>query len=350
MEELLREYFATAPAFMLGIVIVVALFVLGKAADWLVDEAVSLSERSGIPKVVIGATVVSLGTTTPEAAVSVLAALNGVPGLALGNAVGSVICDTGLILGIATMIAPIRLDPAVVNRQGWIQLLCGVLLVAVCVPWSSPAAAFETGGVMPQYMGWVFLALLVAYIVQSIRWSRSDPGHNLEESVAGHEEDVSAPVWLVLLKLLGSVGIVVVSAQVLIPAVEEAAMRMNIPESVIAATMVAFGTSLPELVTAVSAARRGHGELALGNIVGADILNVLFVAGAAAAVTPQGLTADPHFFSVMFPLMLFVLVAFRVTVMISKTHLRKPAGAVLLLAYAVYMVISYMAGVGGGGH
>ncbi|MCG8450357.1 MAG: hypothetical protein MI725_12375, partial [Pirellulales bacterium] len=120
MEEQLKEFFAGEPGWMLGIEIVVILAVLGKAADWLVSEAVVLSERSGLPKVIIGATVVSLGTTAPEAAVSVLAALQGRPEVALGNAVGSIICDTGLILGIACLIKPLKMPRKIVDRQGWL--------------------------------------------------------------------------------------------------------------------------------------------------------------------------------------------------------------------------------------
>ena len=117
---------------------------------------------------------------------------------------------------------------------------------------------------------------------------------------------------------------------------------MEVPDSIIAATLVAFGTSLPELITAVTAARRGHGDLAIGNVVGADILNVLFVAGAAAAVTPRGLAAGPHFFVVLFPAMLLILVVFRLGVIFSGEHLKRPFGYILLGAYAVYMVVSYL--------
>jgi cation:H+ antiporter len=340
MDEAFEHFLSQSHWAVLAGVVVVSLGVLAKAADWLVDEAVALSERSGIPKVVIGATIVSLGTTTPEAAVSVFAAIEGRPGLALGNAVGSIICDTGLILGIASLIAPLRLDRTIVNRQGWIQFGAGILLIAACVPWSSPMSAVSTGGNLSQTMGFVFLGLLAFYMWQSIRWARAD---HQRLAVEEHEGDVGAPLAVVLLKLVGSVALVVLSADVLIPAVSEAAMRMAIPESIIAATLVAFGTSLPELITAVTAARRGHGELAVGNIVGADILNVLFVAGAAAAVTPIGLEAGVHFFTVLFPVMIAVLLVFRIGIFMSGESMKRPFGFVLLGAYAVYMVISYMA-------
>ena len=118
-------------------------------------------------------------------------------------------------------------------------------------------------------------------------------------------------------------------------------MRLAVPDSVVAATLVAFGTSLPELVTAVTAARRGQGELAVGNVIGADILNVLFVAGAAAAVTSGGLQASANFFSVLYPAMLFILIVFRIGVIASRDSLRRGFGFVLLAAYVVYLVAGY---------
>jgi cation:H+ antiporter len=285
---------------------------------------------------VVGATIVSLGTTAPEAAVSVLAAVQGAPGLALGNAVGSVITDTGMILGLACLIAPLRLDPKIVNRQGWIQLGAGVLLVLLSVPWTRPEQTFGEGGRLSQQSGFLLLVLLATYLYVSVRWAGQH-----RAATEGGEDLGRGPAWLTLIKLVVALAVVVISAHVVIPGVTEAAMRISVPESVIAATLVAFGTSLPELVTAVTAARRGQGELAVGNVIGADILNVLFVAGAAAAVTPVGLHAGGNFFSVLFPAMLFILVIFRIGIFVSQDALRRGFGYVLLAAYCIYIVAGY---------
>ena len=339
MEEFLNQFFSQLHGGLLALVIVVSLAVLGKGADWLVEEAVALSERSGIPKAVIGATVVSLGTTTPEAAVSVFAALQGSPGLALGNAVGSIICNAGLILGLACMIAPLQLDGLIVNRLGWIQLGAAVALVVAGFPWASPRTLFSVGGNLSQTTGFVFLAALAYYLVQSILWAKREvdrPGAKAPE-VEARESGLMA-----LARLVGALALVVVSARVLIPAVQEAAARLHVPEDIIAATLVAFGTSLPELVTAVAAAWRGHGELAVGNVVGANVLNVLFVAGAAAAVTPAGLTAEGHFFSILYPIMLFILGVLQIGMVGSRYQLRRPFGFVLLVAYIACMTLSYV--------
>lgn len=324
-------------AVLLGLM-VCSLAVLGKGADWLVKEAVVLSERSGLSKAVIGATIVSLGTTTPEAAVSVMAAVRGSPGLALGNAVGSIICDTGLILGIACLIAPLPLHRNIVSRQGWVQLAAGFLLVGASWPITSPAAAFTEGGRLSQTTGLVLLALLVWYIWQSVRWARTErDGSELEDL----EVDLKRPAAFVLGKLVLAIILVVGASHILIPTVRETALRLSVPEGIVAATLVAFGTSLPELVTAITAARHGHGDLAVGNVVGADILNVLFVTGAAAAVTPQGLVASPQFFRVLFPAMLFVLIVFRIGIFLSGDRLKRGFGVVLLGTYLLATVFSY---------
>lgn len=336
MEHLVADFVARLPWPLLAGLIAFCIFLLARGADLLVREAVTLSRRSGIPKTVVGATIVSLGTTTPEAVVSVLAAIQGRPGLALGNAVGSIICDTGLILGLACLIAPLPLDWRVVGRQGWIQFGSGVFLVLACFPWSHPAAAWTEGGNLARGTGVFLLALLAVYLFLSVRWSREEASV-IDE--AEHTDTAGLPV--VLGKLVLAIATVLVSSWFLIPSVSEAAVRLSVPESIIAATLVAFGTSVPELVTAVTAARRGHGELAVGNVVGADILNVLFVAGASAAVTSGGLAAPAHFFTLYFPSMLLVLLVFRIGIAVSGTHLTRPFGVVLLGTYLAVTVLSY---------
>jgi cation:H+ antiporter len=310
---------------------------LGKGADMLVDEAVSVARRWGVPHIIIGATVVSLGTTLPEAAVSVYAAFTGNPGIALGNAVGSIICDTGLVLGLATLVAPPTITSAIIHRQGWLQLGAGVLLVVACIPPLSVGTVFAHGGVLPQFMGMVFLCLLAAYLWMSMRWMRNEPS----EAISEEEEMAAARGIVSLFRFVGAMVLVLVSSRLLIPAVQVSALRIGVPESIVGATIVAFGTSLPELVTALTAVRRGHGELAVGNVIGADILNVLFVAGAAASVTSGGLTTPAYFFQTLFPAMLLVLFIFRAALHFSDGKLRRPVGALLLSVYLLVAFYSY---------
>lgn len=340
MEEFLTSWLnEDTNVAVLLLVIASALALLGKAADWAVHAAVALSVRTGLPKVVIGVTVVSLGTTAPEVAISVMAAIGGNPGLALGNAVGSIICDTGLILGIAATLRLLPLDPSIVRRQSWIQLAAGVLLVLACWPLHDLLGIFESGGNLPRLVGGVFLGLLGLYLWLSVKWARQQR----DTSIVAEECDGadSGANWQVaLVKLVASLALVILASKILIPAVEVLAKMFGIPDPVIAATLVAFGTSLPELVTAVTATLRGHGELAVGNVIGADILNVLLVAGASAAVSSGGLHVPPSFFAFQFPVMLTALVVLRVGIRRGKTALRRLTGIALLTIYAVYLLLN----------
>lgn len=357
MDQFLHQQLEPLSALPLLGVIAVSLLALGKFADMVVDYAVSLSERSGIPKVIIGATVVSLGTTAPEVAVSVLAAFKGNPGLAMGNAVGSIICDTGLILGVACLIRPLTIPWNIASRQGWVQLASGFLIVLLSIPWAAPLSPWTEGaeGNFPQWAGILCLLLLAVYLWVSVKWSMGSSSEVSASEAASSDDsaesggETSAPSAAVLIvKIVLSLTGVILSASILIPAVTIIAERMNIPEAIIAATLVAFGTSLPELVTAVQAARKGHGDLAIGNIIGADILNALFVAGAAAAVTPAGLTVASSFFWPAFPAMLFVLIVFRTGIYVCRTQLTRRFGVILLSAYFAYLGLSIALGVNPG--
>ena len=342
-QERIRAWLNPQRNLVLLAVLIVSIAVLGKSADWLVDLAVGLSLRLGLPRVIVGATIVSLGTTAPEAAVSVLAAFAGRPGLAMGNAVGSIICDTGLILGLACLLKPLPFTRSVVNRQGWVQFGCGVLLVALSIPWADPLSMFAEGGggTLSRSSGFVLVALLLLYMIWSVRLARGEAATADEEI-----ESDDRPVILVLVALIAAVALVVVSSMFLIGSATLLAERFGVPESVIAATMVAFGTSLPELCIAMAAVRKNQGELAVGNIVGADILNVLFVAGLSAAVTPAGLRAESHFFQMQFPAMLFILLVFRCGIwQASDDRLKRPFGVVLLSTYLAVTFLSYFLGV-----
>ncbi|MCI1965255.1 MAG: calcium/sodium antiporter [Oscillospiraceae bacterium] len=350
MDELIYRSLETLPTLVLVLIIAAMLYVLSKGADLLVDQAVSLSVRWGVPEIVIGATIISLGTTLPEVTVSVLAAVNGNPDLALGNAIGSIIADTGLIIGLAAMIGELAVDRTIVNRQGRLQVLAGILLAFVCIPFSG------NHGNIRQWVGWIFIALLITYITISIRWARKPAPKQLaaDEDAAAQPSDEAGSaegevpqsaktgsVAIQIFKLVAGITLVIASSKVLIPAVKITAIRVGIPQSIIAATLVALGTSLPELVTAITAVRKGHGALAVGNIVGADILNVLFVVGSAAAVTPQGLSVPVDFYRLQIPTMLVILLAFRLFTKGKDGKISRLEGSLLFAIYIAYIVLSY---------
>lgn len=330
--EILQSYLSQMPLLALFAVMGVSIASLGLSADKAISYAVELAKATGLSNVVIGATIVSLGTTFPEAVVSVMAAVKGDSGLALGNAVGSIICDTGLIMGIACILGRVPVDGHTVKRKALIQLAVVLLLVILALPLGNMSSAIvDWRGTIAQQEGFILVFLLVAYFVYSL-YVHSRERQQLPDSITRRTT--------ITFKLLIALAIVFVSSDLLVEASSEFARRLAVPEAIIAATIVALGTSLPELMTAISAIRRGFGDLALGNVLGADILNVLFVAGVAASVTSDGLEVSHHFFVRLFPTMLlvvFILQGGLHIAYIRGQEVSKWVGVLLLASYLVFV-------------
>jgi len=340
-EHALADLVAGVPTLGLVVLIAATILVLSKGADWMIEGAVHLARRTGLPKIVIGATIISLGTTTPEAFVSVMAAWMGNPGLALGNGVGSIICDTGLIFGLTCLLATVPVNRYILNRTGWVQVGAATLLVILSAVALARAPEQPT---LHRWVGFFFLTLLCAYMYITYSWARNGGEAASEEETT--DDGRIDPLGKALAQCLGGLSLVVVAARVLIPSATELAGRMGVPDDVIAATMVAFGTSLPELMTAISAVRKGHPEITVGNIVGADVLNCLFVIGASAAARP--LEIPPNFFLFHFPAMLNILYSFRTFITMNKDGVFKRwQGAWLLGIYLTYLVLQYGFNIGG---
>ncbi len=333
-ETLLQNLVAAQSTWVLLIFIVICIVMLSVGADWMIDGVVDLAERTGLPKIVIGATVVSLGTTLPEAFVSVMAAYMGNPGLALGNGVGSIIADTGLIFGLTCMLAAVPVNRFILDRTGWVQVGSATLLVIIAV-----VALLASDGPprLERWVGFLFLLLLAAYMYITYRWARQGSGVLPEEQVEEHQLMSVGKSWLLI---TGGLVLVIIGARILVPSASEIATRLGVPDDVIAATMVAFGTSLPELMTAIAAIRKGHPEITVGNIVGADVLNVLFVIGAAAAASPLEIPMNFYYFH--FPAMLIILFSFRLFISMNREAVfYRWQGVWLLGVYLVYVILQY---------
>ena len=256
---------------------IVGLLCLIKGGDWFVDGATGIARRFHVPELLIGATVVSIGTTLPEVMVSTTSALTGHGEIAYGNAIGSVICNSALIAAIPIIVKPGKADPK--------SLRTPVLFFFV-------AAAFYAGvayttGYFSRPVGLVLLAMFVAYIVCNILAMKNAPAPEEEEEPA---ENASLAKELGLLAV-GAV-LIAVGADLLVDNGTLIAQALGVPESVIALTFVALGTSLPELVTAITSLAKGHGALSLGNVIGANVFNLVLVSGvsvtlATAASEPQ---------------------------------------------------------------
>jgi cation:H+ antiporter len=328
------------PTLLLVLIIVVCLVLVSKGADWMVEGVVELARRTGLPRLIIGATIVSLGTTTPEAVVSVMAAFMGSPGLALGNGIGSIIADTGLIFGLTAMLSVVPVDRYLLNRTGWVQAGTATLLVVIAVVTLIGSVGEP---VLSRWVGLFFLLLLGGYMYTTYFWAKQAsirmPDVHKDERELLHP----AKCWVMI---VGGLFLVVTGARVLIPCASECAYRFGVPDDVIAATMVAFGTSLPELITAIAAILKGYPEIALGNVVGADVLNCLFVIGAAAAARP--LAIHPTFYTFHFPAMLVILYSFRFFIFINKDNkFKKWQGAWLMGIYFTYIILQFTLNVAG---
>jgi cation:H+ antiporter len=320
---------------MLLLAIVLCLAVLVKGADWMIDGAVHLAARTGLSRIVIGATIISLGTTTPEAVVSVMAAWMGNPGLALGNGVGSIIVDTGLIFGVTCILCTVPINRFILNRTGWVQVGAATLLVVISVIlwFVSPE-----GPMLSRWIGFAFLVLLAIYLYAAYTWARN--GDYTVTGKGSGDETAYIPLALCWFMVIGGLTMVVLSARILVPCAAAIAARLGVPNDIIAATMVAFGTSLPELMTAVTAVRKQCSDIVVGNIVGADVLNCLFVIGAAAAARPLAITAN--FFTFHFPAMLIILYLFRWFIHINRDgHFKRWQGIWLLSVYLIYIILQY---------
>jgi len=336
MELIPETFFEEMTSWLLLVGMAISIAGLTKGADWLVNGAVGLAKNLGINKIIIGATVVSLGTTAPECAVSVAAAWQGKPGLALGNAVGSVIANTGLVFGLCCVIAMIPLNRFVLNRHGWVQVGAAGLLALIALGL----------GTIPRWVGMLFVVILGVYLIVSIRWARQygqkEQAWELEHKAETHEK-IKGKGAVGVLKDFGLIvvglALVIFFSKIMVGSVTVLARRMHVPEDVLAVTLVAFGTSLPELVTAIAAVAKGHKELMVGNIVGANILNVLFVVGFASLATP--LEVPHNFYTLHFPVMLTTLVLFRIYIFISKTTFRRWQGVLLLMVYGAYLVLLF---------
>jgi len=330
MDALIYSLISDFHILIILLIIASMFFTLGKGADMLVDEAVNLSTRWGVPKIVIGTTIVAFGTNLPEITIALFAAIGGNSELPLGNAVGSIIVNISLLIGIIAILGRIPVDKTFMKRHGTIQLAAGFLLAVITLPfWFG-----RMQGNISQVMGGILLLLAALYIFASFRWAK--------ESVSDEHKQTeeNAPLIFTIIKLISGFALIIIASNVLIPAVEITAMRMGISQSVIAATLVAFGTSVPDLVTAITAVRKGHGELALGSIVGDGIANILLVTGVAAVITRNGIDVPTIFNIFYIPFMLITLIMFNITARRKKGYLAKKEGILFFSLYSIYILMN----------
>lgn len=332
-EHGLAELMTDLPIILLILVFAVSLYCLVKGSDWLIDAVVNIALRTGIPKAVLGATIVSLGTTLPEVLVSVSAAAMGNSELALGNGIGSIIADTALIFGGVVLFGKVVINKGIMRTLGrWqigsLVLLSLLIFIASWLHSGENAYLGRTAGI-------ILLLALVIYLGYNLKSSSK------KKDVADSVEEASRSLLLDIAILLAGVVFIFIGARFFIASVTEIALRLGISEATIAVTLVAFGTSLPELITAITAVRKNHSDIMMGNVLGADILNALFVVGASATLTPLYITREVLTIHLPVALLSFVLLYGGYYLNRQKKHFPHWQGGLLVALYLGFLGISY---------
>ena len=316
----------------------VVLFIIGllcliKGGDWFVDGASALARRFHLPELLIGATVVSIGTTLPEVMVSTMSAVSGHGEIAYGNAIGSVICNAALIAAITIAVRPGPVDPRTLRTPVAFFFAAAAIY---CV------AAYGFGK-FTRPMGLVMLALFVAYMAANVAQMKRAPAP-AEGPAETAEAEMTMAKTLVLL-VAGAV-LIAVGADLLVDNGTRIAQELGVPESVIALTFVALGTSLPELVTAITSLVKGCSDLSLGNIVGANVFNLVLVSGMSVTIAPFTIPQSSTLFGVNSSLVLDLPVMLAVMVLMClpallRGKLSRAQGVGLLCLYAAFCAIQF---------
>ncbi|MEX0752881.1 MAG: calcium/sodium antiporter [Xanthobacteraceae bacterium] len=301
-------------------------------AEYLVRGAVALARKLRVAPMIIGMTIVAYGTTAPELVVSLQAAVDGLPGISVGNVVGSNIANILLILGLSAVIFPIVVQPTSLIRDA-----------AMCMGAALVFTALALSGTVERWQGALMVAMLAtfsifAFMQERRRGKANDPGDMAEELTEEFKEP-SRPIWLSLLSVVGGITAVVAGAKLLVAAAVVTARTLGVDEAVIGLTIVAVGTSLPELATAVVAAIRKHSEVAVGNILGAGIYNLFAIMGLVAVVTPIPVPAQIIAFDLWF---MVTVTALLLTLLLWRNGLSRPVGAMFLAGFVVYTALQYL--------
>lgn len=312
----------------------IGLVMLIKGGDWFVDGAVGVAHRYKLPEILIGATIVSIGTTIPEVMVSSIAAAAGQSQTAYGNAIGSCICNTALIAAV-TIAAKSVQD---IDAKAFRTPIIFFFLAAVFY-----SAVAYTSGVFSRLIGILLLAFFVVYMVITVRQAINNRVVTDSED-AGEEEE--KPLWKNLVLLIGGAAIIAVGANLLVDNGQIIAIGLGVPESVIALTFIALGTSLPEFVTAITSLLKGHSSLSLGNIIGANLFNLVFVSGMAITINPFSIPSEKLIAGqnaslvVDIPVMFATMILMTLPALLTK-KLRRWQGIILLLIYFSYVAFQF---------
>lgn len=310
---------------------IVGLVCLIKGGDWFVDGATAIARRFHLPELLIGATVVSIGTTLPEVMVSTTSALTGHGEIAYGNAIGSVICNTALIAAVTIAIRPGAVDRKALRTPVLFFFTAALIYAGV---------AYSTG-YFSRIIGLIMLAMFIIYMLVTVRQMTGSP----QGSSGGEGEEDMSLLKSILLLVVGA-ALIAVGADLLVENGTLIAQALGVPESVIALTFVALGTSLPELVTAITSLVKGHGALSLGNVIGANLFNLVLVSGVSVTLAPFSIPQNSTIMGINASLVMDIPVMFAVMLLLTvpaltSGKLHRFQGILLLGIYAAFCVVQF---------
>ena len=304
------------------VLLIIGFAMLMKGADWFVEGASRIADKFGIPQLVIGLTIVAMGTSAPEAAVSVSAALQNNAGITIGNVVGSNIMNILLILGLTSVITAVAVQKSTIRVEIPFLIAISLLLPALGM----------LDGTIGRIDGGIFWLLFIFYLLYLLRMAKKGQGNPTGEDMPQMDEPM--PVWKMLLMIFIGGVMIVWGADITVDAATVIAQIFGMSGRLIGLTIVAFGTSLPELITSVTAARKGKADIAVGNIVGSNIFNILFVIGTAALIAPVPFASNflvDSLVATAAALLLWISVA-------KNKKLGRAAGAIMLISYGAYFI------------
>ena len=313
--------------FALGLVLLI------KGGDWFVDGATGIARRFRLPDIIVGATVVSIGTTLPEVMVSTTGALLGQGAMAYGNAIGSIICNTALIAAISVTCNP---GPVNVKTMKMPVFFFFTSAAVYCL------AAYGLG-TFPRWLGIIMLAIFVVYLIANVRQGLRYPEETAEEAESA---TASRSLVMELVLLVIGAALIAYGANLLVEHGTIIAQKLGVPETVIALTFVALGTSLPELITTITSLKKGHASLGIGNVIGANVFNLVLVSGMAVTIAPfdvpvgKLLLGQNASLVLDIPLMLLVMLLLTVPAL-TKKRLARWQGITLLCIYAAFCTFQF---------
>lgn len=312
-------------------ILVIGFVFLVKGADFFVDGASQIAKKFNIPSVVIGLTIVSFGTSLPELAVSVTSAIKGINGIAIGNVVGSNIVNLMLVAGCAAFISPMTLGKSLMKKDFPFSILITVALFLIC---ADKLFLPNSENIISRADGIMLLLFFIIFMYSTVSYSLSN---KTEEETEDSEAKKSSVAKIIFLTIIGLAG-VICGGQMVVNSATYIAKAAGMSDTLIGLTIVAFGTSLPELVTSVIAAKKGENDIAMGNVIGSNIFNILFILGVAATIRP--LAVDSACISDT-----LILIAFSALVWFMarpKYKLNRACGAIMVLLYIAYDVFIFL--------